>query len=417
MKVFKFGGASIKSAHAVENMGNIISRYIDEKIVVVVSAMGKTTNALEVLVEKKTRKDDYIHNLENIYQYHLGIIHELFPDHNHPVYSFLKDTLEHVKKILDSDQHGNYNLLYDQVVSNGEIISSTIISHYLREKNVPVHWLDAREYIKTDSTFREGKVNWGLTRELIQQDVPNILMDRIILTQGFIGSNPDKLTTTLGREGSDFTAAIFATCLQGESVTIWKDVPGVLNADPKVIRETIKYEELPYQEAAEMTYYGASVIHPKTIKPLANDKIPLFVRSFAYPDEVGTCIHDCNIEKLTPAIIFKYNQCLITFHMKDLAFINERNLSIIFHVLDQQNLKINLMQNSAVSFSICVDNMLNNIESAVEMLQNDFRIRYNQNLTLVTVKNYDQPTIEKVIQDKNILLEQKTRNTFQIVFD
>ena len=277
-------------------------------------------------------------------------------------------------------------------------------------------WLDARQYIRTNEDFREAKIDWPLTQKRIS-NLKTHIQSSAIITQGFIGGTVSGFTSTLGREGSDFTAAILANALDAESLTIWKDVPGVLNADPKRNMTTTKYPLLSYQEAAEMTYYGASVIHPKTIKPLADKNIPLLVRSFDYPKEEGTTIHHCELQNLVPAIIFKTGQTLITFKMQDLDFINEKNLSVIFHILDKLNIKISMMQNSAVSFTVCFDDYPNKLDQLLEYLANDFNIRYNRNLTLITVKNYDQPTIDLISKDKEILVEQKTRNTYQIVVD
>lgn len=416
MKVFKFGGASIRNVAAAANMAEIVAQYQGEKILIVVSAMGKTTNHLEEIVDLAFYQHSFVEQLEALRNFHYQIAQNLFDNETHPLFDELgRLFIELESNLTNPDYTSDKNILYDQVVSRGEIISSTILAHYLNYKNTPTYWLDAREVIRSDHTFREGKIDWELTDKYINYELPQILESKFIITQGFIAKTNDGFTVTLGREGSDFTAAIFATCLKAESVTIWKDVPGVLNADPKVIRDTVKYEELPYQEAAEMTYYGASVIHPKTIKPLANSNIPLLVRSFEYPQEPGTRIHHCEVKQMKPAIIFKYNQSLISFHMKDLTFINEKNLSIIFHLLDRLNIKINMMQNSAISFSICVDNEPYKVDQLIDMLKNDYRVRYNNQLTLISVKHYDDATIDLINQDRNILLEQKTRNTYQIV--
>ena len=305
--------------------------------------------------------------------------------------------------------------MYDAVISTGEIASTRIVSAYLNKVKLINDWIDARNLIRTDSTFREGQVDWDFTCLKIRHQIGDLIKERIIVTQGFIGADSNGNPVTLGREGSDFSAAIFGSCLDAKEVTIWKDVEGILNADPKLMTNVTKYDELPYQEAAEMTFYGASVIHPKTIKPLANKKIPLRVRPFGDTSAPGTIIHDCEVKNLTPAIIFKPDQCLISFRIKDYTFLSEKNLSLIFHVLDALNIRINVMQNSAISFSICVDNQDYKISALLEELKNDFNIFYNESLKLITVKNYNNAMIEEVSRNRSILLELRTRNNYQIV--
>ncbi len=415
MKVFKFGGASLKSPEAIRNMASIVQHFKGEKLVIVVSAMGKTTNNLEALFQLVIQKEDPLKKFREIIDYHLGISSQLISG---------TENLEKIDHIIDQlkttvanvDLGDNPDKVYDQIISHGELLSSSIISAYLSEVGLPTIWADARNFIKTDSTYREGKIDWTATCALIQDHLKTRLSDHIIITQGFIGSTENETTTTLGREGSDFTAAIIASCLDAESVTIWKDVPGILNADPKRFQDPKLYEHLSFQEAAEMTYYGASVIHPKTIKPLANKNIPLYVKSFEKPELPGTLIDKGGPHPVYPTYVVKDDQCLISFLAKDLAFINERNLSIIFHVLDLLNIKINMMQNSAVSLTICVDNRSSKIKKLIEALKNDFSIRFNESLRLITVKNYSPASIIQVSKDRKILVEQRTRNTFQIVF-
>jgi len=417
IKVFKFGGASIRNSGAIRNMAEIISTYKNNKLVVIVSAMGKTTNALEKIHELKRSGDRFRDELEVLSMYHQDIYSDLFPV-DHPCHQIIGSIIKDLEDTLDKlSGTEDYDFSYDQIISFGEILSSTIIASYLNSKQIETHWVDARKLIRTDSHFREATVDWDHTCQNIVSELPSLLNSGIILTQGFIGGTSSGETTTLGREGSDFTGAIFSHCLDAESLTIWKDVPGILNADPKRIQKTEKYKHLSYQEAAEMTYYGASVIHPKTIKPLANKSIPLYVKSFESPGEDGTVIQKEGKYKICPAMIFKDNQVLISFNVKDLSFINERNLSTIFHVLDTLHIKINVMQNSAVSLSICVNNEPQKISELVAILKNDFKVLYNEGLLLITVKNYDQPTIEGISSNKNILLEQRTRHTFQIVVE
>jgi aspartate kinase len=293
------------------------------------------------------------------------------------------------------------------------LIASQIVARYLIQEKIPATWLDARAYIKTDSTFREGKVNWDETKKQINQ--LGITAGQVMITQGFIGSTEDNLTTTLGREGSDFTAAIFGSCLKAQSVTIWKDVPGVMSADPKRITDAIVFDELPYKEAAEMTYFGASVIHPKTIKPLANQNIPLFVKSFLDPTLAGTKIHDCKVEKLPPLIVFKDNQCLVSCKVTDFTFVDETQIGIILKALTELNIRINVMQNSAISFSFCIDYRESKVLKLIEILSKNFEVYYNANLTLITIKNYDLKTSHEYRNLKGVILEQSSRSTLQVL--
>lgn len=417
MKVFKFGGASVKDAAAFRNLAHIVQQHGGTRhLLIVVSAMGKTTNALEQVFDLAFRQQDYTLALEQSQTYHLQIVQALFPDQNAPIYEEFEDLFS---KLNYSLQHLNrqapYDQLYDQIVSYGELLASTILHHYLRSQNLSNTWIDSRKYIQTDTTWREAKIDWNWTDRLIKRDLPSILNDQLIVTQGFLGGTNNGLTTTLGREGSDFSAAIFAYCLDADEMVIWKDVEGLLNADPKYFTDTIRFSEISYQETVEMAYYGASVIHPKTIKPLANKLIPLYVKSFLNPAGEGTRICDCRYEKLAPAYIIKENQCLLSFSVKDFTFISEKNLGTIFNALSELRLKINLMQNSAISFSVCTDWHEQRIQKLRDTLRDEFVIHYNSDLKLYTIKNYDTASITKVVGDKDILLEQRTRTTFQIV--
>ena len=414
MKVFKFGGASVRNAQAVKNMASIVERYKQEELLIVLSAMGKTTNALEEIWQDRLADKDVQEKLKALQSYHFGILHELIPNPQHPAAIELSQWFEQLDNYLQKVDT-NANRYYDALISFGELVSSHIVAHYLNHIGCSTQWLDAREIIATDNTPREGKVDWEKTQEQCQRIVSPNIKQKLIITQGFIGKSEDGYTTTLGREGSDFTAAIVAFCLQAESVSIWKDVPGILNCDPKLFADAVKFEELSYQEAAEMTYYGASVIHPKTIKPLANKNIPLWVKSFEAPEERGTLIHECTMGQLPPCIIIKPKQCLITFKVTDFTFINEENLSLIFHSLDELNIKINVMQNTAISFSICVDNQDYKIKALMHRLQPHFKILYNEDLTLATVKNYTSEGIKAITEGKKIYLEQRSRSNFQAV--
>lgn len=415
MRVFKFGGASVKDAEGVKNVTEIISTYKGEPLLVVVSAMGKTTNALEDLFMLGLERKSFQQEVNALYDYHLQIVKKLFSDLHHDIHFQLAKRFQSLTRVLQRLNSQNPAQGYDEVVAHGELISTLIVQACLAENGFASRWIDARDYICTNNLHKEAKINWSLTSSKINRALPPVLENEIIITQGFIGRSQDGNTTTLGREGSDFSAAIFASCLNAGSVTIWKDVPGVLNADPKMVKGTVLYPELSYNEAAEMTYYGATVIHPKTVKPLANHKIPLFVRSFLNPEAPGTQIFDLEHEKLAPAIIFKKNQTLISFHIRDFSFITERNLSHIFSLLDLLHIKINLMQNSAITFSVCVDNSGEKINALINSLETEYNILYNTDLTLITIKNFTEELNEEISRDKEILLEQKTRNNFQIV--
>ena len=410
MKVYKFGGASVKSAEAIRKVCKLIEQCSNEKLLVVVSAMGKTTNHLEAVLVAKLQNQSYQNEIKTVATYHTDICHALFPK-EHSIFSYINHQIEELQKELEQDYQ--YDQLYDQVVSKGELLSSAIISSFLDSSGLPSEWIDAREYIRTDNNYREGRVDWRLTEELIRHDLLEKAEEGVLITQGFIGMSQNHFTTTLGREGSDFSAAIFAYCLPATSVTVWKDVPGILNADPKLIPEAELFERLHYKEAAEMTYYGASVIHPKTIKPLANKSIPLYVKSFEHPDEPGTLIHNVTVTDLTPSIIIKKDQCLVSFKVLDYTFIHEENLSLIFGKISEAGLKINIMQNSAISFSVVVDYDTLKLNKLVLSLKDHFEIRYNTGLKLITVKNYKPEIINKYRIDQKILLEQISRNNFR----
>lgn len=418
MKVFKFGGASVKDADAVRNVGKILQAQAPQAgvVLVVVSAMGKTTNALEQVFDQTFHRQNGEPALKAVQAYHGQIMQELFPDPQHPVYQRISILFTQLESYLRTvKQTTLYDQQYDQVVSYGELLASVILHEYLEHQGVPNQWLDCRRIIHTDNVWREAKVNWELTEPLIREKVTPLLSGGHVVTQGFLGGTAAGLTTTLGREGSDYSAAIFAYCLRAKSVTIWKDVAGLLNADPKLFPDTILYNEISFQETVEMAYYGASVIHPKTIKPLANRNIPLLVKSFLHPEAQGTIIHNCQHDKIAPAYIVKQHQCLISFQEKDYAFINESNLSTIFAALSDYRFKINLMQNSAISFSVCTDYDENRLQLLREALQEQFTIHYNTGLTLFTIKNYDEASISRFTQSKTILLEQRSRTTFQFV--
>ena len=418
MKVFKFGGASVNSADAVRNMAQIVQTHLEsDPLVVVVSAMGKTTNLLEKLVPGcagNTPAHELRHQLED---YHRSIASALMPGDNDVQQKIgtLLNSLDTLCATLPPDaEHYNYN--YDQVVSHGELLSTTIIAHYLNHLGINTQWVDARQVIVTDHHHREGRVDWEATHA--ECNLFNDLTKgyQVALTQGFIAATSDMKTTTLGREGSDYSAAILAYCLNAESVTIWKDVPGFLNADPKFFPDTIKINQIPYDEAIELAYYGASVIHPKTVKPIQNKGIPLFIRSFIRPNDDGSVIGNYHtISPETPLYIFRNDQILLSIYPRDYSFIAEDNLQVIFGLLSEIGIRVNLMQNSALSFSICVDNNKQLVGRLVEGLKNMFLVRYNENLQLVTIRFYTQQVIDRIVAGRRILLEQRSRTTEQLV--
>lgn len=418
MKVFKFGGASVNSADAVRNMAHIVQKHLESMpLVVVVSAMGKTTNLLEKLVPGATEAYETTSLRQQLEEYHRNIASALMPDNmdvQHKIGNLLS-SLDHLCSTLPPDtEHYNYN--YDQVVSHGELLSTTIIAEYINSLGINTLWLDARQIIKTDSHYREGRVDWPATQEAIDTLSIDSMPFRVILTQGFIGGTANGQTTTLGREGSDYSAAILAHCLNAENMTIWKDVPGFLNADPKFFADTVKISQIPYNEAIELAYYGASVIHPKTVKPIQNMGIPLYIRSFITPEVEGSSIGDYRtLVPETPLYIFKNNQILLSILPRDYSFIAEDNLQVIFGILSKIGIRVNLMQNSALSFSICIDNNPQLVKPLIEELKSMFRVRYNENLQLVTIRYYTQEVIDSIVAGRPILLEQRSRTTEQII--
>jgi len=419
MKVFKFGGASVKDANAVKNVANILKRFPNENIIVVVSAMGKVTNALERLTNAFFyKKENAAIVLNEIKKYHFDIIEQLFPNKDHGIYNEINNTFVELDWAIEDEPTHEYNHEYDQIVSMGEIISTKIVNAYLNEAGIKSKWRDVRDFIQTDNTYREGKVDWELTQNLVDKNLSPIFSKKetsIIITQGFLGGTSENFTTTLGREGSDYTAAILAYTTNAKSVTIWKDVPGVLNADPKWFDDTKKLEQISYQDAIEFAYYGATVIHPKTIKPLQNKNIPLYVKSFLNPEEKGTVINEVESPLPVPCFIFKINQTLLSILPKDFSFIAEENFSSIFKHFAEHQMKINVMQNSAISFSVSIDNDEHKLPKLVHALQKHYRVLYNQNLELITIRYYDQATIDRVTVGKQILLEVKSRHTVQLV--
>ena len=419
MKVFKFGGASVKDASAIRNVSKIMSLFPDEEILVVLSAIGKTTNKLEEIHQAYQSMDKmtFLKSITELEKFHVDLLNELFKTNSNPIYNKIEVVFNKLKAKFNLPYSQNFSLQYDQIVSLGEVLSSYILSAYLSENNFSAMWIDARELIQTDNNFQEANVDWKKTEIAISRTIlPKFKEKKVLITQGFIGGTADRKTTTLGREGSDYSAAIFAYCCNAESFTIWKDVPGMLNADPKYFENTKKLDSISYEEALELSYYGASVIHPKTIKPLQNKGIPLYVKSFLEPLKEGTKIQESTEnDKLIPSFIVKHDQVLFSFTPHDFSFIAEENLSSLFKGLSKCSAKINLMQNSALSFSILLDLLKINKEDIINRFQSDYNIKYNEGLELITIRHYDEETISKMTKGKVILVEQKTRETARFV--
>ena len=420
MKVFKFGGASVKSAEAIENVALLLKNYAPTKVVVIVSAMGKITNALEKVLHAWYNNEDYTERLSEVKNFHHTILQQLFSDASHPVYSKVNHYFQELEKRVNVTPSGNFDFDYDQIVSFGELLSSTIIADYLCEKNFNCHWCDVRNLIITDENWREGNVNWKRTEQAINKQTQTVFSNneqpQIILTQGFLGGTENNRTITLGREGSDYTAAIFSYALNADEMVVWKDVDGILNADPKIFSDTILLPHISYGEAIELTYYGATVIHPKTIKPLQNKKIPLYVRSFLNPESVGTLITEtAEVEKNIPSYIVKTDQLLVSIAPKNFSFIAEQSLSEIFTAFAHAGIRMNMTQNSAISFTACISNNQQRIKILFEKLSDNFSIKYNSDLQLITIRHWTPEAIEKMICGKNVLLEQRNRTTAQMV--
>lgn len=414
MRIFKFGGASVKDAGAVKNLVSVLKDTGSDNTFVVISAMGKTTNAMEAVVDayfsdKKTVRTA----IEFVFDFHQAIIKELFEDQGHPVYDEVNALFEEIQGFLAWNKSPNYNFVYDQVVGYGELLSTTIISQYLNSEGISNTWLDVRQLIKTDSNYRDVRVDWDRTQELAVQ---NIDKKKLYITQGFLGSDDNNFTTTLGREGSDYTAAILAFCLNAESVTIWKDVPGVLNADPRHFKETHLLNKISYREAIELAFYGASVIHPKTLQPLQRKEIPLYVKSFLNPSDAGTIVgKGMGIEPEIPCFIVKKNQVLMKLSSLDFSFIVEDSISDLFKLLHDYRMKVDLIQNSAISFSVCVDNKFGRLDELLHILRAKFKVVHHENVSLYTIRHFNPEAIESLENGREVLLEQRGKETVQLV--
>lgn len=413
MRVFKFGGASVKDAAGIKNVASIIQKYGQKDLVVVVSATGKTTNALEVVIKSYFDNTDAKAAFDIVKKNHHAICMDLFGNEQHEVFDKLQNIYAEVDWQIEEHRKETYNYVYDQIVSQGELISSVILSAYLNEAGVSNNWLDVRDVMKTDDTYREAVVDWNKTQALMDSIVKPMANGSIVVTQGFIGCTPENCTTTLGREGSDYTAAIFANMLDAENQTIWKDVPGVMNGDPRVFEDAVFIDEISFNEAVEMTFYGATVIHPKTIKPLQNKNIPLLVKSFINPEGKGTVVGG-NDNSLPPIRIVKNNQALITLHTKDFSFVEDEVVAEIFSSFFKANLKLNMMQQGAISFEAVVDNIPEKIEKIKTGLKDKFNFNIYENLTILTIRHYpDFDYINKFKNGKQVLLEQRRISTYQ----
>jgi len=414
MRVYKFGGASVKDAEGVKNLAKVLNTTGYDKTLVVVSAMGKTTNAMELVIknyfENKPELQSAIHE---VIKYHNEILLDLFDNDRHDVFAVVKSFFDELSLFFKSNKSPDYNYVYDQTIGFGELISTTIISYYFNEIGIRNNWIDVRDYIKTDNYYRRSNVNWEQTQENISSNFNTSILN---ITQGFLGSDANNFTTTLGREGSDYTAAIFAYCLNANSVTIWKDVPGLLNADPRYFENAQLLHQISYREAIELAFYGASVIHPKTLQPLQQKEIPLYVKSFLNPEGDGTCVSkgEALIPEI-PCFIVKKKQTLISLSSLDFSYIMEENISEIFGLLHLYKMKVDVIQNSAISFSVCIDNLYDNLEKLLQHLKAKFNVTCHNNVSLYTIRHYNDVAISELEKDKTVLLKQLAQGTVRIV--
>lgn len=414
MRIFKFGGASVKDAAGIRNVYDVLQQVGYEDVLLVVSAMGKTTNALEVVIRNYFDKSKELQaSVQEVKKYHNQILMDLFEDEKNAVFTEVNKLFLDLEYFLANNKSPNYNFVYDQIVSMGELISTTILAHFMNFMNIKTNWIDVRNFIKTDSNYRDANVDWTLTQQHISKNVKRKVLN---ITQGFLGSDENNFTTTLGREGSDYTAAIFAYCLNAESVTIWKDVPGVMNADPRYFENASLLNQISYREAIELAFYGATVIHPKTLQPLQRKEIPLYVKSFLNPKLPGTSVskgEDLNPQ--LPCFIVKKEQLLISLSSIDFSFIMEENISEIFALLHQFKMKVSLIQNSAISFSVCIEDKFGNFNELKTILSKKFKVSYNENVSLYTIRHFDEKASKMVEKNKHVLLKQVSRETMQIV--
>ncbi len=416
IKVFKFGGFAVSDAASVKNLVQIVGTNSSDQILIIVSAMGKTTDALEKLCKSFVEgNDDAQEILKSIKQFHENIMIELFETKVHPVFDEIANTFVEIEWMLEDEPHPDYDFNYDQIVSIGEFLSSRIVAAYLNANKIDTKWVDARDFIHTDNTYREGMIDMHKTSSSMPY-LKNMLEKQTVITQGFIGGTSENFSTTLGREGSDYSAAIFASCLNAESLTVWKDVPGIMNVDPRLFKDAQKYEELPYSEALEMAYYGATVIHPKTIKPLQNAGVPLFVRPFLFPEEMGTRIDSsAKLNTDLSAIIVKQNQMLLSISSKDFSFIDEHILIFLLQIISEAHIKLNMMQRSALSLSVCFNQDEAKFNKVYDVLKDKFKCKYNEGLDLITIRHFKRDNLETILAGRTVMMEQFSRNTAQII--
>ena len=414
MQILKFGGASVRDADGVRNLEKVLQSVGTEKTLIVISAMGKTTNALEKVIEHYfNSKHELQSSIQDVKKYHNGILLELFENESHEAFKVVTALFRELSDFFDRNKSPDYSFVYDQTIGFGELISTTIVSYYLNHKGVKNKWLDVRELIKTNSYYRNAKVEWALTQSKISEAIDEKALH---ITQGFLGSDGNNFTTTLGREGSDYTAAIFAFCLNAKSVTIWKDVPGVLNADPRFFENPTLLDSLSYEEAIELSYYGASVIHPKTLQPLQQKEIPLYVKCFLEPKNKGTKVgKSLDLSPKVPCYILRKDQILITVSSLDFSYIVEENISHIFKLLHLYKMKVRSIQNSAISFSVCIENSYNHLEPLILQLKAKYNVRLDKAVDLYTIRHYTTDAIEEIQKNKTVLMKQITPKTVQII--
>ena len=414
MKIYKFGGASVKDYIGIENLFKLIKETGYKEILIVVSAMGKSTNAMELIVKNYfNNKNELQYSINEVANFHNEILSKLFTNKNDEIYNEVKTVFENIKEFLKRNKSPDYSFVYDQIVANGELLSTKIINAYLNYKGISCNWIDSRELIKTDSNYRDSDLIWDITQKNISNKIDKKILN---ITQGFIASDVNNFNTTLGREGSDYSAAIYAYCLNADSLTIWKDVPGFLNADPKVFDNTVLLEYISYTEAIELAFYGATVIHPKTLQPLQKKEIPLYVKSFLKPNEKGTTIsRGIKIKPETPCFIVKKNLNLLKLSSLDFSFIVEKNISEIFQVLDKNRMKVDLIQNSAISFSVCIYDKFDRLDELLSNLKAAFKVECIENVSLFTIRHFNQNSCDDILKNYQLLLEQRTEDVIQLV--
>ncbi|MEM0994236.1 MAG: aspartate kinase [Bacteroidota bacterium] len=417
IRVFKFGGASLRDSENVQNVADILEKHQGQRLLIVVSAMGKTTNALEQIVDAHVKQNGKaVELLEALKLQHFQQVQTLFGADAEETLISLNDTFVEIEWVLEEEPHDDYDYMYDQIVSVGELVSSKIVAAYLNHVGINTYWLDARDVILTDNLHRSAGVQWEETLERAKTHaLPQVTKDQFVITQGFIGTTSENFTTTLGREGSDYTAAIFSFCLDAKDMSIWKDVPGVLTADPRLFEDVSKLDRLSYREAIEMTYYGAKVIHPKTIKPLQNKSIPLYVKSFIEPEGEGTLISSEVADKYPPMVAIEKNQAILYISTKDFSFVAEHHMSVLFSKIARFRLQLNMMQNTAISFAICVNNAKGRIHQFVQDIEKDFNVIIDEGLELYTIRHYNKATTESLLGNRMVVLEERTPNTLQMV--